>query len=313
MFGFLNINKPTGISSYDVIRHLKRLLPRGEKIGHAGTLDPFATGVLVVALGHACRLIEHVQTQPKEYRAAIILGATSDTDDAVGVITPTPAGAAPGGDDIRRVLASMIGTIQQVPPAHSAVHVRGRRAYEMAREGEKVELAARPVEIHAIELLAYDWPALEIHVTCGSGTYIRALARDIGRALGVGGYCRGLVRTRVGPFSLEQARGLEQVRPLDDLISPLAAVAGLPTVQADEAQLRSLSYGQAIPAGVLADVGPHAFPQTAGVKAWRPAGGLRDATTSVAIVDERGGLAAMGRLDAEAHMIRPTAVFIVRT
>lgn len=284
MFGFLNIDKSTGPSSYDVIRNLKRRLPRGTKIGHAGTLDPFAGGVLVVSLGHACRLVEYVQAQPKEYLAVVMLGARSQTDDPHGPIVVTPGANPPADEDVRQALARMLGTILQTPPAHSAVHVQGRRAYELAREGRPADLAPRPVTIHALEMLSYTWPQLELRVTCGSGTYIRSLARDIGDSLGVGGYCEKLTRTRVGPFSLEQARPVEQVDLQRDLISPLAGVGQLRQIQAGDDQILAIRYGQSI-----------AVPDAPG-----PA--------DAAVVDASGRLLCVGTV-AKGHF-KPTKVFL---
>ena len=206
MSGVLNLDKPGGMTSRDVVNLISRPL-RKAKVGHAGTLDPLASGVLVVCVGSATRLIEQVQRMPKAYRAVIRLGATSDTLDADGRIEPNldPDLEAPSEAQIRAALAGQVGTIQQMPPQFSALKVEGRRAYDLARVGEPVPLAARPVRVDQIELVAYAWPRLEILVDCGSGTYIRAIARDVGEALGCGGLIEVLVRTRIGPFTLDEA------------------------------------------------------------------------------------------------------------
>ena len=283
MFGFLNINKPAGMSSFDVIRRLRRCLPRKAKVGHAGTLDPFAEGVLVVCVGPATRLAECVQAQPKRYRAGIVLGATSATDDPEGEIAPTPGAAAPPPRAVADAVAAFVGRIQQVPPAHSAVHVDGRRAYKLARAGEKVELAAREVLVHAIEVLGYDWPRLDLEVTCGSGTYIRSLARDIGERLGVGGYCAALTRAAVGPFRLADAADLDTVDPVGDLVNPIEAVADWPRVVADEGAIEDLKQGRAIAAEAE---GP-----------------------DIAVVDARGRLIAQAAPAPRPGLIRPVKVF----
>ena len=283
VFGFLNVNKPAGISSFDVIRRLRRCLPRKTKVGHAGTLDPFAEGVLVVCVGPATRLAACVQARPKRYRAGIVLGATSATDDPEGEIVPTAGAAAPPPQAVAEAIAAFVGRIEQVPPAHSAVHVDGRRAYKLARAGEKVELAAREVVVHAIEVLGYDWPRLDLEVACGSGTYIRSLARDIGERLGVGGYCAALTRTAVGPFRLADAADLDTVDPLRDLVEAIEAVADWPRVVADEGAIESLRLG-------------------------RPIAGEAEGP-DVAVVDARGRLIAQAAPGPRAGLIRPVKVF----
>lgn len=207
------INKPVGPTSFGIIRDIKRIT--GEKrVGHGGTLDPLASGVLVVAIGRAAtRTLTEVVGQEKEYRVVVCLGATSTTDDLEGEKTTTTLPddfVPPTRDDIEKVLPKFVGDISQVPPVFSAVHVAGKRAYVLAREGEKVELAARTVQIKKIEIVEYVWPSLTLVVTTGKGVYIRSLARDIGEELGVGGYVAELARTRVGNFTLAQALTVEE-------------------------------------------------------------------------------------------------------
>jgi tRNA pseudouridine55 synthase len=245
MNGLLILNKPAGVTSRFVVDCVAARVPR-VRIGHAGTLDPLATGVLVLCLGSATRLIEYVQRMSKTYLATIQLGATSDTDDAEGVITEVASARPVSLDDLQTALRCFQGVIQQVPPAYSAARVDGRRAHDLARKGQSVELAPRPVRIDQIELLRYAYPQLEIRVECGKGTYIRSLARDLGQHLGCGGYITALQRTRIGPFHCSAAIPLEiapdQFRSC--LLPPHAALAELPSLELPEEQLRRLRHGQ---------------------------------------------------------------------
>jgi tRNA pseudouridine55 synthase len=203
--GILNIDKPPGVSSARVVAQVKRLLPRGTKIGHAGTLDPFATGVLLLLVGKATKLCERLMSEPKQYVATVKLGATTETLDP-----ETPEVVRPGvvpvtREQIEHVLPRFIGEIEQMPPAYSALKIGGRPAYEMARKGETVELKPRPVKVYGIELLRFEWPELELTIDCGRGTYIRSIARDIGEVLGTAGYLTALRRTKVGGFTTDAA------------------------------------------------------------------------------------------------------------
>lgn len=215
--GIIAVNKPKGPTSHDMIDRLRRLT--GEKrIGHAGTLDPLASGVLVVAIGREfTKQIDSLMKTEKEYVAMIKLGETSSTDDAEGekrvfinVWTGRDSAPLPDESSVKNVLSKFIGEIMQTPPAYSAIKMKGKKAYELAREGKAVEMKPRPVWIKEIELLKYDWPFLRIRVTCGPGVYIRSLARDIGEKLGVGGYMAELERIRVGNFKIENAVKLEK-------------------------------------------------------------------------------------------------------
>lgn len=200
LFGVLNVYKPMGVTSRDVVNTVQRLI-RPTKCGHAGTLDPMATGVLLIGIGPATRLVTMLQDGAKTYVAEFMLGQTSDTDDSTGKVNhlPTPT-VLPTAEFINARLQSMTGGVSQVPPNFSAVHVDGQRAYDMARRGETVELAAKNVEIHSIRLLTCAWPRLELEIICGSGTYIRSIARDLGNDLGCGGLMSRLERTRIGVF-----------------------------------------------------------------------------------------------------------------
>jgi tRNA pseudouridine55 synthase len=246
--GLLNINKPRGLTSRDVVDRVVRTW-RSKRAGHAGTLDPLATGVLIVCVGSATRLVEYVQRMRKTYRTTIRLGARSDTYDADGRIVEATAPTVPGEAAVRQALATQVGTIAQHPPAFSALKVAGQRAYNLARKGRDVVLAARPVTIHRIDLLAYAWPALELEVECGSGTYIRSIAHDLGEALGCGGLVEVLVRTRIGPFSLADAIDLSRLEGalLADLIRPATeAVAELPQRVLCPDELSRIVQGQSI-------------------------------------------------------------------
>ena len=181
--GVINLDKPAGISSAWAVDQVKRLLPRKTKIGHAGTLDPFATGVLLLLVGKATRQCERLMDQPKQYEATVRFGATTATDDPESPPTPWPrpiVGPGPTLDQVRSVLANFVGSIQQRPPAFSALKVAGQRAYDLARGGQEVKLEPRTVRVYGIELLDYAWPLLRLRIDCGRGTYIRAIARKRG-------------------------------------------------------------------------------------------------------------------------------------
>ncbi len=209
--GIIPLDKPAGISSAAAVARVKRLLPRGTKIGHAGTLDPFATGVLVLLVGRATRLAETVMSQPKQYEAQIELGATTETLDPTSPRIVTAGAVAPSLEAVRAVVPRFIGRILQTPPAYSALKIGGHSAYKLARRGLAPRLEARPVHVYDLQILDYQWPALRIRVDCGRGAYVRCLARDIGEALGVGGYLTALRRTRVGEFRIERAVTLERL------------------------------------------------------------------------------------------------------
>lgn len=224
--GVINLDKPAGISSAAAVNRVKRLLPRGTKIGHAGTLDPFATGVLLLLIGKATKSCEALMDQPKQYETTVKLGAVTATDDlespeeAFSGTGASPVqldsglnerGARATSEDILSLLPQFTGAIQQRPPAFSAMKIGGRRAYDLARLGHDVQLKARTVNVYDIELIHFTWPLLKLRIDCGRGTYIRALARDIGAALHVGGYLTELRRTRIGEFSGDQSATLEKL------------------------------------------------------------------------------------------------------
>jgi tRNA pseudouridine55 synthase len=247
--GLLVVDKPGGITSRDVVDRALRWFPRGTRLGHTGTLDPLATGVLVLCIGVATRLTEYVQRMAKTYRAGLRLGARSDTDDADGTVeTVARLGPPPGCAAVVACLQEFIGTIEQVPPAFSAAKVTGQRAYDLARRGAEVALEPRRVRIDRIDLLTYDYPRLEIEIHCGKGTYIRALARDLGERLGCGALVETLRRTQVGPFEASGALLLDaEAAAARSRMLPLsAAVAELPRVTLEPADVARLRQGQRV-------------------------------------------------------------------
>jgi len=212
--GLFNVDKPGGMTSHDVVGALRRA--SGERrIGHAGTLDPMATGVLLVCMGQATRLSEYLMAGRKSYAADIRLGASTDTDDADGEIVAEADASGVTRDQIERALPAFRGEIAQVPPMYSAIKRDGVALHKLARQGVALELEPRPVTIYALDVAAWQPPVLSVAVTCSKGTYIRALARDLGQALGCGAHLTRLTRTASGPFTLEQAA------PLDALVASL--------------------------------------------------------------------------------------------
>ena len=212
MFGFINLNKPTGFTSHDCVAKMRRLL-NTRKIGHGGTLDPAATGVLPIAVGKATRLLQFLP-QDKAYRARIRLGVTTNTDDLEGEIINTASKIDLNPEQVVDYLQNFVGKIEQVPPMYSAIKRNGQKLYELARKGETVEVASRTVEIEKLELLNYfpgDFPELEVDINCSPGTYIRAIARDLGAMLGVGGTLANLIRTKSCGLKLDNSLTFEQL------------------------------------------------------------------------------------------------------
>lgn len=258
MFGLLNIDKPANLTSHDVVARVRRLLPRKTKVGHAGTLDPFATGVLVLGVGQATRLTRFVMDSPKTYEAEVTFGHLSDTDDVTGEIRPTGI-PSPGEDGLRHVLPRFLGAIEQTPPAYSAIHVDGERAYNLARSGKSVDLPSRPVRIDRLEVLSVTGETARFVIDCSKGTYIRSLARDIGAALGCGAYCSALRRTRVGAFLAEDAVAMERLGADGaeaHLLPPEQAVKDWPRVTVAESYLSRLRNGNTLPAELAAGIEP---------------------------------------------------------
>lgn len=210
VYGLININKPLGKTSRDAVNCVQRVV-RPVKVGHAGTLDPLATGVLVLCLGPATRLIQYVQQLPKRYVGTFLLGRRSDSDDLEGEVVELENPPIPTMAELLAVLPRFTGTIQQRPPIFSAIKVKGKRAYDLARAGKDVQLETRPVSIHDLRVVRYDYPELVLDIGCGSGTYIRSLGRDIAEALGTAAVMAALVRTAIGDFTVESAMELSDV------------------------------------------------------------------------------------------------------
>jgi len=280
--GIVVVDKPTGITSHDVVARVRKLAGI-RRVGHAGTLDPMATGVLVVGLGRATRLLGYLSGHDKEYDATLRLGVTTTSDDADGDVVDVRDASAVSDDALARAVAALNGTIEQVPSAVSAVKVGGVRAYQRARAGESVELAARQVHVTSFDIVARRGDDVDVHVECSTGTYVRALARDVGSALGVGAHLTALRRTRVGFFAIDGARTLEElvtgldVVPLSDVVA-----ASFPRWDMSADDARRIALGQR-----LTPVGLPSGP----VGAFDPTGVV------VALVEERD--------DA----VRPTVVF----
>lgn len=293
--GVLVVAKDPGPTSHDIVALVRRLTGV-KRVGHGGTLDPFAAGVLPVFIGHATRLVEYHGGEAKEYRAVVCFGARSTTDDLEGELTPVDA-PAPTRAEVERALEAFRGEIEQVPPDYSAVRVAGRKAYELARHGEKPELRPRHVTVTRFDLTEWDEadttrPVATVEIACSAGTYIRALARDLGDALGCGAYLGALTRTASGPFRLDQAHPLDAVRAAlstgnaIDLLLPMDAGLDFPELQLTAAELTPFARGQQLR------------------RATPPTGpGL------VRVLDESGRLVAIAR--AQDGLLQPEKVFNV--
>jgi tRNA pseudouridine55 synthase len=249
--GILNVDKPSGLTSHDVVALVRRASHQGQ-VGHAGTLDPMATGVLLVCLGKGTRISEYLMASPKTYRAAIHLGITTTTDDAEGDVVAQSPVEVPY-TEIRRAVLQFVGRIDQTPPAYSALKRGGQRLYKLARRGQVPELLPRPVEIFELQIEQWTPPVLYVQVRCGPGTYIRSLARDLGRSLGCGAHLALLRRTTSGQFSVEQAISPQQMEDafasgaIAELLCPIdTAVADLPALYLDTATCLRLMAGQPI-------------------------------------------------------------------
>jgi tRNA pseudouridine55 synthase len=259
--GLVVVDKPAGWTSHDVVARLRRLA-QTRRVGHAGTLDPMATGVLVVGVGAGTRLLHHLVLAEKSYTATIRLGQATDTEDADGAVIAATSAAAIDEDAVRAALDPLTGDIRQVPSSVSAIKVAGKRAYERVRAGEQVELAARPVTVTRFVATGFTRPRadlldVDVEVDCSSGTYVRALARDLGAALGVGGHLTALRRTKVGPFRIDRARTLDELAGLDDPVTlPLADAvrAAMPVREIDVAEARELSFGRPLAGRGIAGV-----------------------------------------------------------
>ncbi len=246
LHGILNINKPSGLTSRDAVNVVQKIV-RPAKVGHAGTLDPLASGVLLVVVGAATRLIDYLHLLPKTYEGVFLLGQKSDTEDVTGEVEELIAPPRPTVEMIEAATIKFVGEIMQRPPVFSALKVGGRCAYDLARQGKAVELAPRPIMIHRLDVLAYDYPELKLRIECGSGTYIRSLGRDLAESLGTAAVMSALVRSAIGPFSLDAAVLPERVT-VDNIESLLASldqgVAHLPRKTLSDSDIRRLTLGQ---------------------------------------------------------------------
>jgi tRNA pseudouridine55 synthase len=299
--GILVIAKPTGPTSHDVVALVRRLAAT-KRVGHGGTLDPFASGVLPIFLGHATRVVEYHLSDRKAYRATVCFGATSTTDDLEGELTPSD-GPPPDRETVEAALTGFIGTISQRPPAYSAIKVGGRRAYAMARAGETVTLASREVTIDELGLTSWDdadpaRPIAVVEVRCSAGTYIRALARDLGEAVGNAAYLGALTRTASGPFHLDDATPLEVIRTaaadgpdgLAPFLRPIdAGLEALPDVVLTETEVAAIAKGQFV----------------------RPAAGLPASAAHYRLRGPDGELVAIAT--ANAGRLAPDKVFVTPT
>ena len=286
--GLVIVDKPAGWTSHDVVGRMRGIAGT-RKVGHSGTLDPMATGVLVLGINRATRLLGHLTLVDKEYVATIRLGEATVTDDAEGEITSTAPASHVDEDAVRAVLPAYTGDIQQVPSSVSAIKIGGVRSYARVRAGDPVKLAARPVTVSALELTGFrpagDAVEVDVRVICSSGTYIRALARDIGADLGVGGHLTMLRRTRVGAFALDQAHSLDEldkelvVAGLDDV-----ARASFPSYDLEEREASDVRFGRPLTGIDLGAPGA--------VAVFAPSGEF------LALYEQRGGVA------------KPVAVFV---
>ncbi len=246
--GLVVVDKPAGITSHDVVARVRRLAGT-RKVGHAGTLDPMATGVLVVGVERATRLLGHLMLTDKAYDATVRLGVATTTDDAEGEVTATASTAALDEASVRAAVAEFTGDLLQVPTAVSAIKVDGKRAYQRVRDGEQVELAARPVTVHELVVhdVRFDGDVVDVDVSlrCTSGTYVRAIARDVGARLGVGGHLTALRRTAVGPYGLDVARTLDQLADAFEML-PIAdaARAAFPSIDLDDKAAGDVRVGR---------------------------------------------------------------------
>jgi tRNA pseudouridine55 synthase len=288
--GLLNLNKPAGMTSRQAVDIVSRLAATG-RVGHAGTLDPLAQGVLVLCLGWTTRLVSCIQEQRKVYHAEFLLGRTSDTDDTTGTVLERAVPMPPERGAIEAALRPFVGRVLQVPPRHSAVHVAGRRAYHLARQGLPVELAPRAVDIFRLELIACEYPRLVLDIECGSGTYVRAIGRDLGEILGCGAVMSNLERRAIGAFHIESSVSPEDLTTgnlHDFLLPPLAAVSHRPQYRCSPAELALIRNGRPIAVESLESGQEPAF---------------------VAVVDPAGRLAALAEYQNDHKLLRPRQVF----
>ncbi|MCH2203097.1 MAG: tRNA pseudouridine(55) synthase TruB [Fuerstiella sp.] len=307
LFGVLNLYKPPGVTSRDVVNIVQRLV-QPNKAGHAGTLDPMATGVLLVCVGQATRLVSILQQAPKTYRAEFRFGQRSDTDDSTGEIENIVCSEDVSQQQVEAALRDFIGVIEQMPPAYSAVKIDGQRAYALARKGQEVTLQPRPVRIDSIDVLKFHWPDITLDIQCGSGTYIRSIARDLGNRLGCGGLMTALERTRIGKFRHEHSVNV------DTLNHTTIAQIILPAVHVVDhiSQYRCSAEEQAaISRGGSFELRKQQLQKTS-LTADRPAD--KQKHPSVALVSECGTqLLALAEIRRQGRRIQPRTVFMSAT
>lgn len=293
--GVIPVDKPTGVTSRRVVDVVARAAGM-RAVGHAGTLDPLATGVVVVCLGHATRLVDHLHAQSKAYAATFLLGRSSPSDDLETDVEEEPSPRVPTRDEIEYAARGLRGDILQRPCDYSAVHVDGKRAYRLARKGRTPELAARPVHVARLEVTAWEWPRLALDLECSSGTFVRALGRDLALALGTRAVMASLSRTRVGPFALADAVPLETIAA-DSIAArlrpPVEALPHLPRVVLPEPLLDRAVRGGLLAGEELAAIA------AGGAAVTQPDG-------PIAALDAAGTLVGLlGRLEQGAWRLRP--------
>ena len=255
--GILNIDKPYGITSMEVVRRIKRALGLKKGVGHGGTLDPIATGVIPVCIGWATRVMEYLLNGSKEYTCRVQFGVSTDTYDAIGEIVAEQDPSHVTREQVESAMGEFRGEIAQVPPMYSALKRQGRRLYDLAREGVKVELEARPVIVHDISVADWDPPIATINIVCGKGFYVRSLAHDLGEMIGCGGHLKSLVRRRTGPFhlddavSLEEAVGLIESGCADEILhNPDSVLESMPAMIVGQRHLKLIRNGRPLPYGL---------------------------------------------------------------
>lgn len=302
MFGVLNLHKPQDVTSRDVVNVVQRLI-KPVRVGHAGTLDPMATGVLLVCVGAATKLISILQEAPKTYIAEFRLGERSDTDDSTGEVEVVAGASTADEQQLKTALTNFVGQIDQVPPQYSAVKVKGRRAYALARRGEQMELTSKSVHVHSIQVLNYEWPVLSLKIECGSGTYIRSIARDLGQQLGCGGLMSALQRSAIGRFDVANAVAPAELTAdhlAEHLVNPIHVVQHLAKYRCSSEEQKLLKTGRSWP------VDPHQmFPGDASSER-RP-----EQTSPRVVITDRAAahLLALGELQQQGTILQPRTVF----
>ena len=301
--GLLNVHKPAALTSRQVVDRVQKLVYPA-KVGHAGTLDPLATGVLLVCVGAATRLISRVQQGRKRYVGRFRLGQRSDTEDIEGQVVPAGDWSGVTRQQIEQLIPEFLGSILQTPPQISALKGGGQRAYKLARRGVVVELKPRPVDVFSLALMDFKPPELELHVECGTGTYIRSLGRDIGERLGCGAVMSGLSRTAIGPFRLEDAVSLDSLNVATlagALVPPQAVLPELPRQKLGSSEIVAVRQGQTLPRRTATSDSSRAVSSREELRDPLPEG-------EVMLTDAAGTMIGLAVLDTSARCLRPTLV-----